>query len=167
MFLEDLRAGLFFEGRKLKYIIHVIEFQWRGHPHAHIVFRLEGDRLAPEEIDRMITSSYTQCKTEEEKELLKLFMTHYCKKGACLKEGKPCSQFFPKQLSPTYHPGNRGYPAYRRLNTYIQISSTCLSSTYSEIHSISCCWPSGRALNCLSCRGNQGVAPLGDRHCES
>jgi Helitron helicase-like domain at N-terminus len=68
LFLEDLRDGIFFEGRKLMYIIHVIEFQWRGHPHAHIVYRLHGDRLTPDEIDRMITTSYAQCKTEEEKE---------------------------------------------------------------------------------------------------
>ena len=126
LFLEDLCDGLFFENRKLMYIIHVIEFQWRGHPHAHIVFRLEGERLAPEEIDRMITTSYTQCKTADEKELLKSFMTHCCKKGGCLKEGKPCSQFFPKELSPTYHDGNRGYPAYQRLIADDQFIVPCV-----------------------------------------
>ncbi|KAI2503801.1 helicase [Fragilaria crotonensis] len=126
LFLEDLREGVFFEGRQLMYIVHAVEFQWRGHPHAHIVFRLEGDRLTPDEIDRMITTSYTQCKTEEEIDLLTTFMTHHCKPGLCLKEAKPCSQFFPKELSPSYQAGNRGYPTYRRLNKDDQFIVPCV-----------------------------------------
>jgi Helitron helicase-like domain at N-terminus len=40
LFLDDLRKGVFFEKRKAAYIISVVEFQWRGHPHAHIVYRV-------------------------------------------------------------------------------------------------------------------------------
>ena len=126
LFLEDLREGVFFEGRQLMYIVHAVEFQWRGHPHVHIVFRLKGDRLTPDEIDRMITTSCTQCKTEEEFNLLTTFMTHHCKPGLCLKEGKPCSEFFPKELSPSYQAGNRGYPTYRRLNEDDQFIVPCV-----------------------------------------
>jgi Helitron helicase-like domain at N-terminus len=38
--LDDLRAGVFFEERQAVYMISVVEFQWRGHPHAHILYRL-------------------------------------------------------------------------------------------------------------------------------
>lgn len=116
LFLEDLRRGTFFEGHKLAYIIYVIEFQWRGHPHAHIVYRLQGNTLTPDKIDRLITTSYQQCKTDDEQKLLQTFMTHHCKKDVCLKDDKPCTEFFPKELSPSYHVGDGGYPVYKRLN---------------------------------------------------
>jgi len=38
--LHNLRSGKYFNG-KTCYIIRVIEYQFRGLPHAHIVFRLE------------------------------------------------------------------------------------------------------------------------------
>lgn len=90
LFLDDLRAGVFLEEREAVYMISAVEFQWRGHPHAHIVYRLQGDRLAADEINRMITTSYTQCKTQKETKLLETFMTHHCKRDLCLKDGKPC-----------------------------------------------------------------------------
>jgi hypothetical protein len=40
-FLHNLRNGKYFDGRKTTYLIHVIEYQERGLPHAHISFRLE------------------------------------------------------------------------------------------------------------------------------
>jgi hypothetical protein len=40
-FLHNLRSGKYFDGRKTVYLIHVIEYQERGLPHAHISFRLE------------------------------------------------------------------------------------------------------------------------------
>jgi hypothetical protein len=67
LFLEDLREGVFFEGRQLMYIVHAVEFQWRGQPHVQIVFRLEGDRLTPDEIDRM--SRHLACNVEQKKKL--------------------------------------------------------------------------------------------------
>ncbi len=116
LFLDDLRAGVFFEEREAVYMISAVEFQWRGHPHAHIVYRLQGDRLTADEINRMITTSYTQCKTQKETKLLETFMTHHCKRDLCLKDGKPCCLFYPKKLNPTYQIGDRGYPLYKRLN---------------------------------------------------
>ena len=38
--VHNLRKGKYFDS-KLIYIIRVIEYQFRGLPHAHIVFRLE------------------------------------------------------------------------------------------------------------------------------
>jgi len=40
-FLYNLRNGKYFGGRKTEWITHVIEYQERGLPHAHIVCRLE------------------------------------------------------------------------------------------------------------------------------
>ena len=126
LFLDDLRKGVFFENRKTVYIISVVEFQWRGHPHAHIVYRVQGDRLTGDEIDRMITTSYMQCKTENERKLLKTFMTHHCKEDLCLKDGKPCCLFYPKKLNSTYQIGDRGYPLYKRLNEEDQRIIPCV-----------------------------------------
>ena len=126
LFLDDLRKGVFFENRKAVYIISVVEFQWRGHPHAHIVYRVQGDRLTGDEIDRMITTSYMQCKAENERKLLKTFMTHYCKQDLCLKDGKPCCLFYPKKLNSTYQIGDRGYPLYKRLNEEDQRIVPCV-----------------------------------------
>lgn len=39
---NNLNAGKYFDGQVPVYSIHVIEFQERGLPHAHIVFRLSG-----------------------------------------------------------------------------------------------------------------------------
>ena len=41
-FLHNLRNGHYFGGDSTVFIIRVIEYQERGLPHAHIVFRLEG-----------------------------------------------------------------------------------------------------------------------------
>ena len=40
--IADLKNGRFFGGRRLAYSIRVIEYQERGLPHAHIVFKLKG-----------------------------------------------------------------------------------------------------------------------------
>ena len=41
-FLYNLQNGVYFGGAKVLYIMRVIEYQNRGLPHAHIVFKLEG-----------------------------------------------------------------------------------------------------------------------------
>ena len=41
-FLYNLQNGVYFGGAKLLYVMRVIEYQNRGLPHAHIVFKLEG-----------------------------------------------------------------------------------------------------------------------------
>ncbi len=40
-FKINIKNGKYFEMRKVSYIIHVIEYQYRGMPHAHMVFRLD------------------------------------------------------------------------------------------------------------------------------
>jgi hypothetical protein len=40
-FKTNIRNGKYFESREVIYIIHVIEYQYRGSPHAHRVFHLD------------------------------------------------------------------------------------------------------------------------------
>ncbi len=40
-FKTNIRNGKYFESREVIYIIHVIEYQYRGLPHAHMVFCLD------------------------------------------------------------------------------------------------------------------------------
>ena len=40
-FLHNLKHGKYFNNRKVKYILRVIEYQDRGMPHAHIVVQLD------------------------------------------------------------------------------------------------------------------------------
>jgi hypothetical protein len=37
----NIRNGKYFDGRELIYTFHVIEYQYRGLPHAHLVVRLD------------------------------------------------------------------------------------------------------------------------------
>jgi len=49
--LHNLRSGIYFNGQRTVYILRVIEYQHRGLPHAHIVFKLNG---MPTEADDII-----------------------------------------------------------------------------------------------------------------
>ncbi len=40
-FKTNIRNGKLFKVREVIYIIHVIEYQYRGLPHAHMVFRVD------------------------------------------------------------------------------------------------------------------------------
>ncbi len=40
-FKTNIRNGKYFESREVIYIIHVIEYQYPGLPHAHMVFHLD------------------------------------------------------------------------------------------------------------------------------
>ncbi|KIY51825.1 hypothetical protein FISHEDRAFT_12425, partial [Fistulina hepatica ATCC 64428] len=55
-FLSALRS-MFPSAGKVVYIIHSVEFQKRGNPHAHVLIRYEhGDTLTPDDIDRIISA---------------------------------------------------------------------------------------------------------------
>ena len=40
-FKTNIRNGKYFESHEVIYIIHVIEYQYHGMPHAHMVFHLD------------------------------------------------------------------------------------------------------------------------------
>ena len=40
-FIDNLKAGKYFGGRRVDYMIYVIEYQWRGLPHFHMAVKLK------------------------------------------------------------------------------------------------------------------------------
>ena len=87
--LAGLKSGLFFGGRSA-YVIHVVEFQKRGLPHAHVALRIVGAQPdSAEVVDR-----YISCEMPDQvlqPELYDLVSTHMihrkCVEGRCYKPG--------------------------------------------------------------------------------
>ncbi|XP_054274704.1 uncharacterized protein LOC128994295 [Macrosteles quadrilineatus] len=120
--LRDLRSGAMF-GRSV-YIVHVIEMQMRGLPHAHIVFKIDGDGpVQAADIDSIIRSDIP---SEEEaggrlRELVLRHMIHgpcgteYRTDFPCWNSDKGCcSKFFPKPVCETTHIDEKGFVQYKR-----------------------------------------------------
>jgi hypothetical protein len=91
--LFNLRHGKYFGGGKTVYIMRVIEYQFRGLPHCHIVFRLDN---GPSHSDRMaciqwieryictVTPIINYASSEYDKKHLHLVQTamhHKCARG--------------------------------------------------------------------------------------
>jgi hypothetical protein len=134
-FVEDLRSGTFFKDKhgkpwKAKYTMHVIEFQKRGKPHAHIVIRFEG----PEEdmpksaaaVDGLISArlpvvdedALPELKALQQRKLsaVKKHMMHKCAVGVCLSKEEPrvCCRGYPKAGCVETTTDDGGYPQYVR-----------------------------------------------------
>jgi hypothetical protein len=110
--LEDLKEGNIFKRSdgspwKTKFIMHVVEFQKRGLPHAHIAVRLLGtDAEQPktsEDIDAHISARLYKarcaagdtcnCLEHRTQALIAKDMMHTCKEGRCYpKGGLRCAQ---------------------------------------------------------------------------
>ena len=128
-FLQNLRNGKYFidgnEERSIyevKYIFHVIEYQYRGLPHAHIVLALsniaEDVNGRVQWIDKHISTSMPD---EEENPILfqavKSFVVHKCSKGVngCLNDDGECKRGYQKTIivQETFF-DLKGFPVYRR-----------------------------------------------------
>ena len=115
--MKDLEGGLF---GKLQSIIHVIEFQKRGLPHAHILLTVapECKLKADSEIDKFVSAEIPSEEYPKLRERVLKHMVH----GPCGKENKKspcmqneqCSKNFPKQFQPATIGNVNGYPLYRR-----------------------------------------------------
>ncbi|XP_054287572.1 uncharacterized protein LOC129003305 [Macrosteles quadrilineatus] len=120
--LRDLRSGAMF-GRSV-YIVYVIEMQMRGLPHAHIVFKIDGDGpVQASEIDSIIRADIP---SEEEAggRLRKLVLKHMIH-GPCGNDHRTdflcwdsakgyCTKYFPKPCCETTHVDERGFVQYKR-----------------------------------------------------
>ena len=133
--LHNLRNGVYFPS-KVVYVMHVIEFQKRGLPHAHIVFRL-ADHLPPETTDEalanycdnMVCAEMPELPAEDDisedavtqrkyVDLVKQYMIHHCAvavNGCKQSADGQCK----RRYSDTSDPVNKtyfknGYPVYRR-----------------------------------------------------
>ncbi|XP_026383485.1 uncharacterized protein LOC113278984 [Papaver somniferum] len=119
---EELKADLFTKGvlGKVVAYIHVIEFQKRGLPHAHILIILhEKDKLrTPDDYDRVVRAEIPDDKVEPElyASVLKHMIHVPCALSAdcvCKKDGK-CKKRFPKKFAAETLEGQDLYPVYRR-----------------------------------------------------
>ena len=130
--LHELKTvGIF--GRVIAYL-HVIEFQHRGLPHAHILLILQQHIHSVDDIDECVTAELPIEPTREShpndfqaahtrwKELCEAvceFMTHGpCghenPKAPCMQDGK-CKKDYPKRyVAETRKPDDQIYPLYRR-----------------------------------------------------
>ncbi|XP_046391588.1 uncharacterized protein LOC124159723 [Ischnura elegans] len=120
--MRDIRSGAFF-GKPL-YIVYVIEMQMRGLPHAHIVFKIDGDDpVQAHEIDSVIRATIP---SELEaggrlRDLVLKNMVHgpcgsdYRTEFPCWDADKGyCTKFYPKPACQTTHVDDRGFVQYRR-----------------------------------------------------
>ena len=140
--LNDLRQGTFFKDKaggpwKARYVMHVIEFQKRGKPHAHIVMRFVGDDMdmpkAPAAVDDLINARLpvvekdcaclacsatpkATCLQQRKLDAVKKHMMHKCAKGVCMPKDGPqvCKRGYPKVQCETTMYDDGGYPIYTR-----------------------------------------------------
>ena len=111
---DIVKDGIF---GKSKAHVHVIEFQKRGAPHAHILIWIENFDQSPENIDNTISAEIPHPNSSLH-ETVKKFMIH----GPCgninknlgfMKSGS-CSREFPKSFADTTTVNDSCFPDYRR-----------------------------------------------------
>ncbi|XP_066923007.1 uncharacterized protein, partial [Clytia hemisphaerica] len=115
---DILTKGIFGKG---KVSVHVIEFQKRGLPHAHMLITLEdGDKIrSPEDIDSLICAEIPDINEDPELyETIKATMIHgpcgaINPNSPCMEDGH-CSKEYPKEFSDETIMANNGYPIYKR-----------------------------------------------------
>jgi hypothetical protein len=119
--LDDLiKHGIL--GRVVAHI-HVVEWQKRGLPHAHILLILHPDHKprTPAEIDSIVSA---ELPSREINPRLYTIVTNSmlhgpCGEGhsncPCMKNGQ-CKQKFPKLFQETTYASNKTFPLYRRRN---------------------------------------------------
>jgi len=100
--------------------MHIIDFQKRGLPHAHILNLLHpsSKHPTPDDIDKIISAKIPS--PDKHVELYRLVGTHTMhgpyglanKKSPCMKKDC-CSKFYPKKFMNHNIVDNEGYPIYR------------------------------------------------------
>ena len=112
--LNTLRQGLL--GKKI-YLLHVVEFQKRGLPHAHLALRVDPQPLTTDKIDEVISAEVPpESEDSDDQRYYDLVLRHmiHHHTHACLDENKHCRKNFPKPLVERTYIDDRGYVHYRR-----------------------------------------------------
>ena len=127
--INNLKHGKYFGGRKCAYIVHVIEFQHRGLPHVHIVYRLENGPDHNDEqacirfidtfiiAERPIIDEYSSEEDTRYADLIDEFMLHKCSSapnGCQEVSGGICGKGYSNNPVPLTHFDGKKYPVYRR-----------------------------------------------------
>ncbi len=101
--------------------IHVIEFQKRGLPHAHILIILHETHKprGPEDYDKIVSAEIPnpQMNTSLFKKVASHMLHGPCG-PKCYDSNNRCSKKFPKALRHETSDNQDGYPEYRRRSTY-------------------------------------------------
>jgi len=134
-FIQRLKDGCYFGGKKLEWISHVIEYQHRGLPHAHIVVRLEGmpdfsDKAAvckwidsDDGISATLPSVVEGVNSPQDSICLRCVnqhMLHRCMEGdrGCLRQDGSCKRGYDRTaLTLESSFDEKGYPKYKRTAT--------------------------------------------------
>lgn len=123
LLLKALKTMFVNAGRQI-YSIHVIEFQKRGLPHAHILIKYEKECVHPDDIDMVVSAEIP--KDPEDAALVRKFMMHthprlsdppskYCQRVAA--DGtRTCRFGYPHKLQRTTTVNTEGHVSYRRRN---------------------------------------------------
>lgn len=117
--LKELKSGKMFG--KIIYILHVIEFQKRGLPHAHICFKIESNGPVEQgKIDLVVRATIP---SESEKRLRDLVLDHMIHGPACQDRKslpcfdhvkKVCTKGYPKPETEETHVDDKGFVHYKR-----------------------------------------------------
>ena len=119
--LEQTLKTMFFHAGEVKYMIHSIEFQKRGLPHAHILCKFEHDCIDPRDIDSIVSAEMPS--DPDDKQLIKNLMLHhhpspdsprsqYCQ---CIRDGRHICRFgYPQPLQQNTTIDAEGRVHYRR-----------------------------------------------------
>lgn len=117
--MDCLLSGEFFN-KRVVYHVHVIEFQKRGLPHAHIVLKLVDMPQARADVQTWVDANIqTTCEVADDDPkyvgMVADYMTHSCDLR-CLSGVGLCSKGFPKPKRQTLTFNQEtGFPEYRRI----------------------------------------------------
>lgn len=124
--LQDLKDQLFKKNifGEVAAHVHVIEFQKRGLPHAHLLIILKSEYKlnTPDQFDKFVCAEIP-CK-KEYPELHELVLKHMMhgpcgaknRTNSCMIDGK-CKSHYPQDFCNKTIQGKDGYPTYRRRDT--------------------------------------------------
>ncbi|GAA0187142.1 hypothetical protein LIER_34430 [Lithospermum erythrorhizon] len=104
-------------------VVHVVEFQKRGLPHAHflIILKQSAKYLSPKTYDRIVSEKFPDKISDPY--LYGLVMKHMMdgpcgninRNNLCIRDGK-CKNYYPKEFSEYTTHGKGNYLVYRRRN---------------------------------------------------
>ncbi|PIL35223.1 hypothetical protein GSI_03013 [Ganoderma sinense ZZ0214-1] len=115
MLEHDLRT-MFPNAGGVEYLIHSIEFQKRGLPHAHILICYSNDCILPDNIDSVVSAEIPD--NPHDAELIREFLVHehkpYCSPERPDGTRAPCRFHYPKPLQQHSTIDSTGHVHYRR-----------------------------------------------------
>jgi len=130
-------------GKRVLYIMHHVEFQQRGMPHAHILIKFACGTLTPSDIDNIVSAELPH--DEPDRSLVQRYMIHHHPppdeppSSYCQKEDafgiRHCRFHYPRPLQPATTIDDLGRVHYKRTHP-------------DDAMVVPCCLPLLRAFEC-------------------